>query len=152
MPRRRRVTGTAPGKKVLEKLGWRLHRVWSTEWFQRRHQEVERLSAALEAARKPVEPAEAETKIPSPPPPIRKVEIGTPASAGAKLPGTAPYRVATLKVDKKAAKADLQAPSAQARKARQCADRPAGRRGGANPYRAGDQTLAASMELEPCRR
>ena len=38
--------------EVLERLGWRLHRVWSTEWFQRRHQELERLKEALEAAKK----------------------------------------------------------------------------------------------------
>ena len=36
--------------EVLEKLGWRLHRVWATEWFQRRHQEVERLRETLAMA------------------------------------------------------------------------------------------------------
>jgi REase_MTES_1575/Protein of unknown function (DUF4011)/AAA domain len=37
-------------QEVLQKLGWQLHRIWSTEWFQRRHQEVERLRQALDAA------------------------------------------------------------------------------------------------------
>lgn len=35
---------------VLEGLGWRFHRVWSTDWFHRRAAEIDRLRAALEAA------------------------------------------------------------------------------------------------------
>ncbi|MEM9740055.1 MAG: DUF3320 domain-containing protein [Pseudomonadota bacterium] len=35
---------------VLEGLGWRFHRIWSTDWFHRRPAEVERLRAALETA------------------------------------------------------------------------------------------------------
>jgi very-short-patch-repair endonuclease/DNA polymerase III delta prime subunit len=38
-------------QEILQKLGWQLHRIWSTEWFQRKHQEVERLRQALEAAK-----------------------------------------------------------------------------------------------------
>jgi very-short-patch-repair endonuclease len=37
-------------QSVLEHLGWRFHRVWSTDWFYRRAAEVDRLKAALEAA------------------------------------------------------------------------------------------------------
>jgi len=37
-------------RDVLEGLGWQFHRVWSTDWFHRRHAEVDRLRAALEAA------------------------------------------------------------------------------------------------------
>jgi hypothetical protein len=36
---------------VLEGMGWRFHRIWSTDWFYRRGEEIERLRAALEAAR-----------------------------------------------------------------------------------------------------
>jgi hypothetical protein len=36
---------------VLEGLGWRFHRIWSTDWFHRRAAEIDRLQAALEAAR-----------------------------------------------------------------------------------------------------
>ncbi|PHQ63433.1 MAG: DNA helicase [Sphingobium sp.] len=36
---------------VLEHLGWRFHRIWSTDWFYDRRKQVERLRAALEAAR-----------------------------------------------------------------------------------------------------
>ena len=35
---------------VLEGLGWRFHRVWSTDWFHRRHTEIDRLRASLEEA------------------------------------------------------------------------------------------------------
>jgi hypothetical protein len=37
---------------VLEGLGWRFHRVWSTDWFHRRHAEIDRLRTALEEAAK----------------------------------------------------------------------------------------------------
>jgi len=34
----------------LEALGWRFHRIWSTDWFQHREQEITRAKAAYEAA------------------------------------------------------------------------------------------------------
>lgn len=36
---------------VLEHLGWRFHRIWSTDWFYNRRAEIERLRAALVTAR-----------------------------------------------------------------------------------------------------
>ena len=36
---------------VLEHLGWRFHRIWSTDWFYQRAKEIERLRAALNEAR-----------------------------------------------------------------------------------------------------
>ena len=38
-------------QEVLEGLGWRIHRVWSTDWFHRRAGEAQRLARALEDAR-----------------------------------------------------------------------------------------------------
>ena len=35
---------------VLEGRGWTFHRIWSTDWFYRRAQEVERLKSTLEGA------------------------------------------------------------------------------------------------------
>lgn len=35
---------------VLESLGWRFHRIWSTDWFYQRAQEIDRLRNALDAA------------------------------------------------------------------------------------------------------
>lgn len=36
-------------QEVLENLGWRFHRIWSTDWFLRRESEKERLRSVLEA-------------------------------------------------------------------------------------------------------
>jgi very-short-patch-repair endonuclease len=35
---------------VLESLGWRFHRIWSTDWFRNPQSEAERLHSAIEAA------------------------------------------------------------------------------------------------------
>jgi hypothetical protein len=48
-------------QQVLEGLGWRVHRLWSVEWFAHPNEEQARLLAAVEAARdgKPVAVAKA---------------------------------------------------------------------------------------------
>jgi very-short-patch-repair endonuclease len=38
-------------QEVLEGLGWRLHRIWSTDWFRNPHRETDRLLAAIKSAR-----------------------------------------------------------------------------------------------------
>jgi very-short-patch-repair endonuclease len=38
-------------QEVLEGLGWRLHRIWSTEWFRNPRRESDRLLAAIRAAK-----------------------------------------------------------------------------------------------------
>ena len=38
-------------QEVLEHLGWKFYRIWSTDWFHRREQEVDKLALALEKAR-----------------------------------------------------------------------------------------------------
>ena len=42
-------------QEVLENLGWRFHRIWSTDWFYRRGAQLERLRTVLEAAASAVE-------------------------------------------------------------------------------------------------
>jgi len=37
-------------QQQLENLGWNFHRIWSTDWFMRKHEEVERAWAAYEKA------------------------------------------------------------------------------------------------------
>lgn len=37
-------------QSVLEGLGWKLHRIWSTAWFQHREREVQRLTEAIAAS------------------------------------------------------------------------------------------------------
>jgi very-short-patch-repair endonuclease len=34
-------------QQMLENLGWRFHRIWSTDWFQRKHEEIERTMNAF---------------------------------------------------------------------------------------------------------
>ena len=46
---RRRATATACAQEVLEGLGWRLHRIWSTDWFQNPQGERQRLLDRLTA-------------------------------------------------------------------------------------------------------
>jgi very-short-patch-repair endonuclease len=38
-------------QQILESQGWHIHRIWSTDWFQRPQQQVERVLEAIEAAR-----------------------------------------------------------------------------------------------------
>jgi len=68
-------------QEILGKLGWRLFRVWSPEWFQRRHQEVERLRETLEAARRSA--AKPQTAVVE----VDKVEVGMTSEAGEELAG-----------------------------------------------------------------
>jgi hypothetical protein len=42
-------------QEVLESLGWRFHRIWSTDWFHHRPREIQRLKETLEMARAAVE-------------------------------------------------------------------------------------------------
>lgn len=37
-------------QEILENLGWKFHRIWSTDWFHRRANEIEKLRGALELA------------------------------------------------------------------------------------------------------
>ncbi|RME58737.1 hypothetical protein D6779_05840, partial [Candidatus Parcubacteria bacterium] len=37
-------------QEIIESRGWRLHRIWSTDWFQNQEQEIRRLQEALEQA------------------------------------------------------------------------------------------------------
>ncbi|MNS61262.1 hypothetical protein D3C72_942860 [compost metagenome] len=39
-------------QQVLEDLGWRIHRIWSTDWFKHPERELQRLVAAIEEARR----------------------------------------------------------------------------------------------------
>jgi very-short-patch-repair endonuclease len=42
-------------QSVLEEHGWILHRIWSTDWFQRPKEQLERTVAAIEAAKAELE-------------------------------------------------------------------------------------------------
>jgi very-short-patch-repair endonuclease len=44
-------------REHLERLGWRFHRIWSTDWFRQREAEVEGVLAAYESAVRPEPPS-----------------------------------------------------------------------------------------------
>lgn len=52
-------------QSVLEGLGWRFHRIWSTEWFRNAAAETERLKEALEAASRHQKDLEAQARAAS---------------------------------------------------------------------------------------
>ena len=69
-------------QSVLEDLGWRLCRIWSTDWLRNREKQVERILAALRkspVAPIPVSPPEPEPPVPIPPvtPPDEPVTVAT---------------------------------------------------------------------------
>jgi hypothetical protein len=41
----------------LEELNWRIHRVWSTDWYRDHEREFARLIQKIESAREVAEPA-----------------------------------------------------------------------------------------------
>jgi very-short-patch-repair endonuclease len=59
----------------LERLGWRFHRIWSTEWWRNKPAEVERAWAALEAAVADADTAQPVTAVPLADNAARKVEL-----------------------------------------------------------------------------
>lgn len=38
-------------QEVLERLGWKIHRIWSTDWFMNRDREIRKVQQAIETAR-----------------------------------------------------------------------------------------------------
>jgi len=87
-------------KEHLERLGWRVHRLWSTSWFQDPEAELARLREAYQAAVRDQPPA---PPPPPPPPPLEDPprrndpppapEVSDPPEAGAP-PGRALERLA----------------------------------------------------------
>jgi len=85
--------------QVLENLGWRIHRVWSPDWVQRRETEAKRLAKALKDAEKgPRQETRKEAKKPPAKPErnsVKKVKVvDTPPG---ELPEVEPYRFVKLK-------------------------------------------------------
>ncbi|MBC9248364.1 DUF3320 domain-containing protein [Paracoccus sp. 11-3] len=81
-------------QSVLESHGWHIHRIWSTDWFQRPQQELARAIAAIDAAK--AEDAAREVKRQKPTVRITSqdagdytlmgVEMGEAAAAGVSVP------------------------------------------------------------------
>ncbi len=75
----------------LKDLGWRLHRIWSTDWFKHPDRELKRAAEAIEQAKAapPAAPVESRAK-----PEIERVEGDRPSE-----PAVQPYEVARPSVD-----------------------------------------------------
>jgi very-short-patch-repair endonuclease len=82
-------------QRVLENRGWRLHRIWSPDWWQDRDGEVQRLVAEIEAARTEETP---EQEFPLEPPVEAAVEVEVDETVGQSNPNaiTRPYTLAAL--------------------------------------------------------
>jgi very-short-patch-repair endonuclease len=73
--------------QILEGLGWRIHRVWSTDWWQTPEREIQKIVAAIEKAK-------LEAVSPRVSPPRETVAIGEPPLAeSAPTPVRSPRRV-----------------------------------------------------------
>ena len=80
-------------QQVLEGLGWRIHRIWSTDWFRDPEQELDRVDVAVRSARTAaVIPA----PVPEPEPakPLERAPEPEPEVA----PPNSPYTVANLEI------------------------------------------------------
>lgn len=84
-------------QEVLEGLGWRFHRIWSTDWFRNRDQEIERADEAIWRARllsdsiggsPPPKPARCASR--------QQLERAKSMSVEAEHKAGPPYRLATL--------------------------------------------------------
>jgi len=80
-------------QQILERLGWRIHRIWSTDWFMNREAEVQRLRKVVEQALGDTPPPAPPQPPPSPSPP--RVSTTGPATTRAPAPPAATTTRAT---------------------------------------------------------
>ncbi|MBI2298589.1 MAG: DUF3320 domain-containing protein, partial [Armatimonadetes bacterium] len=83
-------------QEVLEQRGWRLLRIWSTDWLRSNGSQIDRVFAALEEGPQPPPlPLAGPLPPPTAPPPLPPTtEPEPPVDSGpdASVPGTVPYR------------------------------------------------------------
>ena len=86
-------------QRVLESMGWRIHRVWSTEWFHDQTRALDRILSSLSLAEaRPIEES-VQGVPPSPDPPVSAcrssaapMERSDPPSPERRYPPGKPYR------------------------------------------------------------
>ena len=76
-------------QQVLEGLGWRIHRIWSTDWFRTPDHELRKAAEAIEAAK---------IHVPSPPVPTSENDIPD-SNQGEEEPETEPAVIPRLTPD-----------------------------------------------------
>lgn len=84
-------------QQVLERLGWRLHRIWSTDWFRDPDSELQRVVAAIDEAMQhgigsPTAPPWTSDDV------TEAVERESPAAPRSAIPVATPYLRATLPI------------------------------------------------------
>jgi very-short-patch-repair endonuclease len=75
---------------VLEGLGWRIHRIWSTDWFRNPEQELAKVVQAIQSARN----ADPKTQIQAPP--SRPAETEPPALTLHEQPANPLHKLSSL--------------------------------------------------------
>jgi hypothetical protein len=90
-------------REVLGRLGWRLHRIWSIDWVYRHSEEVGRLLAAVEEARREGPVLTARAAEEERPAEVAAKPTPTVSSNGdtAHLPGVVPYDLCKLVVGRR---------------------------------------------------
>ncbi|MCL4465481.1 MAG: DUF3320 domain-containing protein [Chloroflexi bacterium] len=83
---------------VLEALGWRIHRIWSTDWFRNPEREFQKLEGAIEAARLSLRTGSSRPADFPPADPVTEIERSAPRPPAAKPFDVQPYAKATIKI------------------------------------------------------
>lgn len=88
-------------QQILERLGWTIYRIWSTDWFQNPQRELSRVLAAIEQAKIRTAPAVRDDNRSATKSVNESVSMGR--AAPAELPAVVslkaePYRVCTLQI------------------------------------------------------
>ena len=78
-------------QEILENMGWRFHRIWSTDWFYRRNDTTKKLKAALDAS---LTVANAPKRTPNPPVITAKVSDASTFGDRASARSAPAYRLA----------------------------------------------------------
>ncbi|MBV7529439.1 DUF3320 domain-containing protein [Chitinophaga sp. sic0106] len=80
-------------QQVLEGMGWKIHRIWSTDWFHHPEAELERLIAAIEAAKHAHQQADKAEEITAEEIAMERTVVEVPEEK------TVPYQIASLPED-----------------------------------------------------
>ncbi len=83
--------------QVLESLGWRIHRIWSPDWVQRRKTEIKKLQTALQDAERSPKTLKARKKPPDTKRRRTVKKVNVKEAHGNKLPEVVPYSFSNLR-------------------------------------------------------
>ncbi|MDJ0523623.1 MAG: DUF3320 domain-containing protein, partial [Planctomycetota bacterium] len=83
--------------EVLERLGWRVHRIWAPDWVRAQGRELERLASAVDEARAG-EPRPVAVEEQAPPEEAAPLEVTDESDGDVPLPGVVDYRAVNLRL------------------------------------------------------